>query len=96
VLLVKYEDLLADTKGELERLAVFLGVRVSDEALHDISVNYSRASMKNEENITNKTHFNKAISSRYLTEMTEREIEYCRDHFGSYLLRMGYSTADGA
>ena len=87
MLLVKYEDLVTNPLKELRRLADFLGIDVSPKILLEIEKRYivdsARVDLKG-------LHFNKGVTGRFRHLMNQKEQYLCREHFGSYLQKMGY------
>jgi len=87
VLLVRYEDLLADPMGELRRLADFLEIEVPAEVLNKIIKTYqvdpSSGNLKG-------LHFNKGVVGRFREVMNREQLDLCKEHFGTYLQWMGY------
>jgi hypothetical protein len=87
VLLVRYEDLLADRMGELGRLANFLEIEVAAEILGEIAKTYqvdpSSGNLKG-------LHFNKGVVGRFREVMNRQQLDLCQEHFGTYLQEMGY------
>ena len=88
VLLVKYEDLMAYPIQELDRLADFLRIDISNIILEKIFLKY------NEENLDEKNkdylHFNKGLTGRFAYILTQAEIATCNQHFAKYLELLGY------
>ncbi len=89
-LMVRYEDLVADTLGALKRLAAFLALDVSDEDLESVAARYRQE--KHDAVTQNRLHFNKGIVGRFRSRMSPEEIEACTRHFDPYLTRMGYAV----
>ena len=86
---VRYEDLLANTERELERLSRFLNVEISNRVLNDIIDRYKPERLISRQD--NRLHFNKGISGRFRHIMNVKELRLCKSMFGSYLADMGYS-----
>jgi hypothetical protein len=87
-LITRYEDLWADPVNELKRLEGFLSLEVSSKELHRIVSNYQTDQL--DATATSYLHFNKAAIGRFREVMSQRQIDLCREHFGDYLLKMGY------
>ena len=90
-LTVHYEDLIADIVGELERLAGFLSIDVPSEVLHQIVTAYQVAQIKVDGRKIGRLHFNRGLVGRFKEVMSPEELDLCRQHFGDYLQKMGYS-----
>ncbi len=87
VLITRYEDLMADTCGQLRRLADHLELEVSDEVIEQVVGTYR----KDEPGASQKFAFlNKAVIGRYREVMSPEEQALCRGHLAPYLEKMGY------
>lgn len=87
VLMVRYEDLLADSIGELRRLADFIEFDATDEQLEAIDAHYRRADTRaNDPNL----HFNKGIAGRFRDALTPAQLARCKDTIGPCIEKMGY------
>jgi len=91
---IKYEDLVANTEKALKNLADYLSLQVSEDQIKMIRDRYSRNEMEREKEITNKTHFNKGKTKRFLDKMDPEQIAYCERAFQPYLEHMGYVNVD--
>ncbi len=94
VLTVRYEDLLADTPGELRRLADFLGLQVPETALLKIVERYDKAAYArtiDQPIIGNRLHLNKGVAGRFSREMSPEMRALCEERLGTYLAKMGYA-----
>ncbi|MCH8152866.1 MAG: sulfotransferase domain-containing protein [Planctomycetes bacterium] len=89
VLMTRYEDLHADTHGQLRRLAEFLEVDVSDDQIEAIVSTYHRDRIKNSQEQV-FLHFNKGVAGRFREVLTSKQQELCRKRLGRYLEMMGY------
>ena len=87
-LTVRYEDLVADTPGQLDRLAGFLGLDVTEEALHSVAARYEQSNL--DAVVQDRLHFNKGIVGRFRSRMSPEELDLCTEQLGPYLKRMGY------
>jgi hypothetical protein len=87
ILLVRYEDLVADISAELERLTRFLKLDVTAEHWSRIAVTYQRPEIRADEEVL---HFNRGVVGRFRSTMNSEELELCQLHFGAYLNKMGY------
>ena len=89
VLVTRYEDLVADTIGQLERLARHLEWNVSDEQIGQVAAKYQRDRVV--QGAIEKPRFmNNAVVGRYKEVLSPAEQELCRKRLGRYLERMGY------
>lgn len=95
VLVVRYEDLKADTEGVLRRTADFLELTVSDEKIGEICDAYQPDRVKADK-VRKTLHLNKAIVGRYRKSLTPEQIAKCNRRFGRYLEKMGYETDEPA
>ncbi|MBN1264744.1 MAG: sulfotransferase domain-containing protein [Anaerolineales bacterium] len=84
-LLVRYEDLLQDTRGELDRLCEHLGFDVPESAREEIVSRYT--ARKTEQS---NLHFHKGVAGRYIKNLTEDQISLIEDQIGDSLQEMGY------
>jgi hypothetical protein len=87
VLLVRYEDLLADTVAELRTLARFIGFDASDEQLQRIDAHYRR---KETRDTDPNLHFNKGVAGRFRDTLTPAQLARCKDAIGAHIEKMGY------
>jgi hypothetical protein len=88
VLITRYEDLVANTLDELNRLADFLALCAPPDSLHKIADTYQSVDGRAD---GEALHFNKGTVGRFRSLMTPEELELSRLRFGSYLRRMGYA-----
>ena len=88
VLITRYEDLLADTRGELRRLADFLQLDVTDEQMQDIAIKYQRDQGDQAAKVASA--LNKGVAGRHLEVLSREQQELCRKRLGRYLKRMKY------
>lgn len=91
VLKVRYEDLCADTLGEMRRLARFLDVELDEGLLGEIAGRYDPSNHRRFG--TRGLHFNIGRSFRYVEDMEKSCLDLCRRRFESYLLRMDYPSS---
>ena len=87
MLFVRYEDLVVDPVKESRRLAGFLGIDVSPKILLEIEKRYV---VDSDQVDLKGLHFNKGVTGRFRHLMNQKERYLCREHFGSYLQKMGY------
>ncbi|MFP4487543.1 MAG: sulfotransferase domain-containing protein [Campylobacterales bacterium] len=98
--IIKYEDLLIDAYGEVDRLLKFWGIRhlVKDEAIEKaIYENRFDKLHKEGANTYGKlppTHFRKGISGEYKTELVEEVLKDINKRFAAYMERWGYTIDD--
>jgi hypothetical protein len=83
-LFIKYEDLMADKPGYLDRIANYFGFPVTDDALVDIFEKHERLKKQ-------AWNFNKGLTERWRSEMTTADLALCKEVFGDRLTKMGYS-----
>lgn len=86
-LFVRYEELLANPLYEMQRLATYLDLQVSDELLAQVVAKYQNINRAQD---FHRLHFNKGITGRYKQEMTPEQIAYAEQLFASSLHQMGY------
>ncbi len=89
VLLIRYEDLLNEPKLTMEKISHFLNVGISEENIERILIKYDR---KNPNANKKGLHFNKAITNRYISELTPRQIERFKLEMGDIIEDMGYKV----
>jgi hypothetical protein len=87
ILLVRYEDLVADTTAEMKRLIGFLHLDVPAENRSTIAATYQSDEVRADEQVL---HFNRGIVGGFRSKMNTEELELCKLHFGSYVHKMGY------
>ena len=94
VLGTRYEDLLADPVGELERLARFLSVKSSRGELVRIAARYQMDGKRKhrDSHLGLGVHFDRGVTGRYKEVLTEQELALCNEHFAGYLPKMGYQV----
>lgn len=86
--MVRYEDLLADTIGELRKLSDFIGFDATDEQLKTIDGHYRRDETRSSDP---NLHFNKGVAGRFAEKFTPSQMEMCKRVLGEYIERMGYA-----
>jgi hypothetical protein len=84
-LLTRYEALIADTSGELQRLADYLGVQVSPEAITAIVARYDRTNSQRQ-----FSHLNVGGSGRYRNALTDTQIARVHQLIGDDIQALGY------
>lgn len=90
VLLVRYEDLLADPTAELERLVAFLDLDVDADDVAEVSRRYRKDNVARREDAVH-LHLNRGVAGRYAEVMTDAQIRQAEEAFGPMLTRMGYA-----
>jgi hypothetical protein len=85
-LMVRYEDLTADTVGELQRLAEFLQVDVPIETLESIAQRYQSQNIQR----GGVLHFHRGVVGRFRQEMSPEQITMCQVRLRDQAVRMGY------
>ena len=88
VLATRYEDLVADTVGQLRRLAEFLDLDLSDDQMRQIVARYQPDRMAKEKPIG--MHFNKGVVGRFKEKLSVEEQQLCERRLGGCLRMMGY------
>ena len=93
VLKVRYEDLVADTSGEVARLADHLGVTVSDAEIEAIAAPYDRRALAAADHrpVFNAVHFNKGRPGRHRSDLAPEQRALCEARIGPRLSQMGYA-----
>ncbi len=86
-LIVRYEDLVADTTGESKRLVDFLDLDVSSQDRRAAIATYQRDEVRVSEEIL---HFNRGVVGRFESIMSAKELDLCKFHFEGHLQKMGY------
>ena len=89
VLVTRYEDLLADTAGQLRRLADHFGLDVSDEQIEGVVGTYRKGNAARGA-AEKRASLNKGVVGRYKEVMSAQEQALCRKRLRRYLDRMGY------
>ena len=87
VLMIKYEDLMNSPMDTLQTIQNFLNISVKPEKCREILWKYSK---ENENADLTGMHFNKAVTARYATEMTEEQKTACQKAFSREFKLMGY------
>ena len=87
VLLIKYEDLMNDPRTTIRSIQDFLGISLDSQSITEILWKYSKENPGGERT---GMHFNKAITARYKTDMSEEQQTVCRLAFAEELKQMGY------
>lgn len=88
VLVIRYEDLVADSMAEAERLVDFLKIDVPTEKVQQIVASYQPDAPEFRKGAV---HFNKGIVGRFREAMSEEELKLCKKYFKDYPERMGYA-----
>ena len=89
-LMIRYEDLVVDALGVLDRLAGFLRLDVSQDDLREVVACYAPRDQNTV--VQQRTHFNKGVTERFRSQMSPAELALCQNQFGPYLQRMGYAA----
>ncbi len=90
VLMTRYEDLHADTPGQLQRLADYLDLDVSEKQIETIAAAYDRSRIKADISRAAYLHLNKGVTGRFREVLSQEQQELCRRRLGRYLQMMGY------
>jgi Sulfotransferase domain len=89
-LAMRYEDLVAHPRKELERLAEFLALRVSSGILCQVLATYHLDRVVTDEDKISALHFNQGVVERYREVLGPKELALCQQYFGDYIRKMGY------
>lgn len=101
LLLVRYEDLLADCTGQVRQLADFVGLDVTEEQIQASVHNSSFDVMRNLEEKRGRAYGSKDKADRFVRKGTagnwrdvfgKREKEIFKRHEGGMLQRLGYES----
>jgi len=84
---VRYEDFIANPGKVLDEVMQYFGIYLEQKELEDILI--ASREMQSSSASWN-LRFNKGISDRYLSEMSDEEIIYCDSVFNRYLTYLGY------
>ncbi|MDQ3047172.1 MAG: sulfotransferase domain-containing protein [Bacteroidota bacterium] len=82
-LFIRYENISQNAAPELRKIALYLGLNVSEEKISEIVQRYESKKQQNK-------NFNKGTHNRYLTEMSLDEISLCNLQLGEYIQLLGY------
>jgi hypothetical protein len=82
---MRYEDLRADPRGQLARVADFLGLDAPQELVDKIVAGYEPDSWQEK-----PLAYNKGVTGRFKEVLSEQEQELARKRLGGFLKRMGY------
>ncbi|MBZ0166156.1 MAG: sulfotransferase domain-containing protein [Candidatus Omnitrophica bacterium] len=97
VLFVKFEDLKADTKGTFKRMLAFYEIGLPEGKIDDI-IKQAKGKKSLKQNIhaskvlpfAVSSNFRKGGSGYWKTELTERQIQRCKELLGESLIALGY------
>jgi hypothetical protein len=84
---VRYEDMLSDYDGEIERLLGFLDIQPS-EAVSQVVEQYRPGQTGKDDK---GLHFHKGQPERFREVLTPQQLAACNQAFGGYLEKMGYA-----
>jgi hypothetical protein len=87
VMMVHYEELLADTPGTMRRVLDHVHLDVPSQALDSVVERYKAS---NRENWQHSLHFNQGVVGRWRQRFTPAERELSCDLFAEFLPQMGY------
>ena len=87
VLIVRYEDLVADFDSEVERLSMFLGKDISQKNTRSVIDSFRP---EGGDILRKGTHFHKGEIERYRQELSASDLERFTTRYKSVLNRMGY------
>jgi hypothetical protein len=89
-LMIRYEDLRADTEGEVSRLCEVLDLDLDAGAIRAVVERY-QAKGSGQDRPAKRLHFDKGTSGRWREEMTQGQVALCDRLFGDHLTEMGYA-----
>jgi hypothetical protein len=89
VLMMRYEDLVADPLSSCQRVAEHLSLSLSEQDLQQVIQRYD-AKRAAQGKAPHPLHFNKGVSGRWKQELSNDQQELCIVHFGDLLPEMGY------
>ncbi len=99
VLRVRYEDLLAHPTQELQRLADYISLEVTDSQILSAVEKYEQkkgqAGQAKLDASAQLLHFNQGQAKRYQKEMTAEQQQRCVEMFAPYLEFFGYALDSG-
>lgn len=87
VKMIRYEDMNSNPYSTFLNTITYLGLSVNELTINKIIEKYSKHVLTSD---VAAVHFNKARNQRYLTEMSDKQIELCNKELGSYIIKMGY------
>lgn len=89
VLFIRYEDLIADTVGQLKRLTDYIEIDIPESKLREIVDSYQRdRAIKGE--IEKPRFLEKGVVGRHKEVFTNEQQQMCIDRLGPALKQMGY------
>ena len=97
--IIKYEDLVSDTRHCLRKVMNFWKVKASEERLHEVARDYSFATMRDTvtkqggfvTDMVNSGHMRSGQVGRWRDEMPTHVAEDIEQRFAGYQTRLGYS-----
>ncbi|ELT87470.1 hypothetical protein CAPTEDRAFT_84878, partial [Capitella teleta] len=94
VLVVKYEDLIADCEGGIRRLGDFLHVTISDERIKEIAEDCRFKAMKSEGVGSREVFFRKGVVGDWKNFFEEDQAEYIDELTRLHLQPIGLELSD--
>lgn len=88
-LTVRYEDLMLNTLGGLQRLNTFLGLSLSDGQLQSVVTKYDRHAIQPD--VKANSHLVHGDIGRYKEALTDEQIQKIHDRLGDEILALGYA-----
>ena len=82
----RYADLVRDPEVELHRLCEYLETKVPDRDIHRIIDEEKKS------RTYGRNQFNRGITSRFRSEMSQEDIDFCNTQLFSEILGLGYKT----
>jgi len=86
--LFQYVDTVSNPGRQIQRLADFLNIEVSNEEIEHIMAREDR------QKSVGWCEFNKGDLSRYKQEMQPEEIALCNERLGPYIRQLGFATQE--
>ena len=87
VFMLKYEELINNSLTAMQQIQLFLGLSLDEATIQGILWKYSK---ENPNGDRTGLHLNKAVTARYMQEMTEEQKKKAADTLGETLTEMGY------
>ena len=87
IVLIRYEDLMGAPLKEMQKICSYLNVSLSKNKMKMILEKYDKG---NPNANMSGLHFNKGVTNRYKTELTQSQIDRFTTDMGSVIEEMGY------
>ena len=82
---LRYEEMKADTLGQVRRLCDHYKLKIGEEQMRGVVEKYAPG------NKQVGAHFVKGVTGRYREALTEDQVKLCEEKFGPWLQKMGYA-----